>query len=140
MESPHSLTIVLPLPDPLLSGNYRRRHHWSTQRRHTEAQRLEAMYCGIAARAKWADDHDADDVPHPHFPAGRVRVDAEVRPRKGMKRHDDTAIWEALKPVLDGLEDVGIVVNDKQFLVGSLAWDKSRRTGELILTLTAEEA
>lgn len=129
-----TLTIVLPLPDPLLTLNARL--HWAARARHTKAQRLEAIYRGIAARAEWSAEHDTPDVPHPHFPAGRVRVDATVRPRPRMKRHDDTAIWEALKPILDGFEDAGIVANDAQFAVGALTWE-TERTGEIVVTLTA---
>lgn len=127
-----ALTIVLPLPDPLLTVNYRRRHHWRVQQRLSREQRSDAYMAGVGARyaaGTWAVQAD-----HLWY-EGRVRVDVEVRPRPRMQRHDDTAIWEALKPVLDGFEDAGIVANDKQFVIGTLTWARER-TGELVIVMS----
>lgn len=126
-----TMQITLPLPDPLLTAN--KRLHWAARARHTKAQRLGAYLCAVDARyaaGAWAVQGDRlwEDC--------RVRVDVAIRPRPRMKRHDDTAIWEALKPILDGLQDAGVVADDKQFVVGSLVWSQAR-TGEIVLTLTA---
>jgi hypothetical protein len=129
-----TLTITLPLPDPLLTLNMRL--HWRARARHTREQREMAGWAAVEA-VRTIRTLRAGVLPY-IFPEGRVRVDAEIRPRKGQKRCDDTAIWEALKPTLDGLEDAGIVANDKQFFVGSLTW-RAARTGELVLRLTPEE-
>ena len=136
-----ALTVTLPLPWPLLTINARRRMHWGEQARHARAQRQAAWVAGLVARAAWERDHPAErDGPFPPlliFPAGPVRLDVAVRPRRGQRRCDDTALWEALKPTLDGFADAGLVGDDAQFRVGSLAW-LAERAGELCVTLTAE--
>lgn len=132
-SAPQSVTIVLPLPFPLLSDNVTRRMHWTVKGRHAKKQRLDAYLCAVNARQRDAALVQGDRL----WESGRVRVDVEVRPRPRMKQHDDTAIWEALKPTLDGFEDAGIVANDKQFMVGTLTWRKWERTGEVVITLTA---
>lgn len=129
MESPKSIRITLPLPDPLLSINARRRMHWAVQRLETRNQREGAAW---VARAQTLHC-ECDD---PYFPEGCVRVDVAVEPRSGQKQPDDGAVWEAMKPILDGLEDANLVSDDKQFVMGTLTWDKKRRTGSLIVTLT----
>jgi len=123
-HTPEPLRLVLMLPTPLLTINWRRRQHWLVQARETKRQRQDA---GWQLRATATG-----------FGAARVRVDVEVRPRPGMKRPDPSALWEALKPTFDALEDRGIVDNDRQLVHGALVWS-ARRTGEIILTLTQEE-
>ena len=128
--SEKSLTMILPLPEPLLTINARRRMHWSMQRLETRNQREMAAWVARAQTLHCACDD-------PYFPEGRVRVDVEVEPHPGQKQPDDSAVWEAMKPLWDGLEDANIVMDDKQFVVGALVWNKRRRTGTLTLTLTA---
>lgn len=127
-----SLTVVLPLPDPLLSINVRRRLHWARAAKHTREQRQAAGYAGKLATPEFPAIN-----PSPFF-AGRVRVDIAIAPRPYQKRADDTAVWEAAKPWLDGFEDAALVANDRQFVVGSLTW-REERTGQLFITLTETE-
>ena len=129
-EIPNAVQFAMPLPDPLLSLN-KRLHHMA-RARHTKRQRLDAYLVAVDARHRnvWSLGGDVC------WDEERVRVDVEIRPRKGMKRHDDTAIWEAMKPIFDGLEDAGWVADDKQLVVGELTWAKER-TAEILLTLTA---
>lgn len=129
-----TLTLFLPIPDPLLTINARRRMHWREQARETRRQRQDAGWW-----FKRAKNIPQDMLPAAIFGRAIVRVDVEVYPRKGMQRHDDSAIWEALKPIFDALEDVWIVRNDRQLTHGALAW-MPQRTGEFKLTLIAEVA
>lgn len=117
------LTIVLPLPDPLLTPNVRL--HWAERAREVKRQRYEARvgtYCQLP------------DVLPELAPDSRWRLDVEVRPRPRMKRHDDDNLWSALKSYRDGIADA-LLVDDKQFVIGALVWSE-QRTGELVLTLT----
>lgn len=129
-DAPRTLTVTMPLPQPLLSINARRVMHWRTQARHTRIQREAAGYYGMVATPAFPAVN-----PSPYF-TRRVRVDVLVRPYPAQPRPDDTALWEATKPWLDGFEDVALVANDAQFLIGTLTWDKAQRTGELVVTLT----
>ena len=127
-----TLSITIPMPAVLLSINVRRRMHWRSQAAHTKEQRLMAWCCALTLRSVPVP------VAVPEFPLGQlVRVDVLVYPRKGQRSCDDLAMWEALKPTLDGLEDAGVVADDAQFVVGTLVWLTERR-GELVLVLTQE--
>jgi hypothetical protein len=128
-----SITIAIPAPDPWLSANARRRLHHQALARHTRQQRHDAALCAYAALAGYPDA-----LKRPLFATGRVRLDVTVCPRPGQRRCDDTAVWEALKPALDGVEDAGIVANDAQIVVGSLTWS-AERSATVLLTLTGEE-
>jgi hypothetical protein len=130
-DTARTITIAIPLPVPWLSANVRRRLHHQALARHTRQQRHDAALCAYAALAGYPDA-----LQRPLFPTGRVRLDVTVCPRPGQRRCDDTAVWEALKPALDGVEDAGIVADDKQLVVGSLTWSKEH-TSTILLTLTA---
>lgn len=126
---PRTLVIAMPLPEPLLTINWRRQHpYWRQQARETRSQRE-----AVAWATKLALPGGSGPVP---YFTGRVRVDLTISPRPKQQRPDDTAIWEAAKPWLDGLETAWIVDDDKQFRIGALTWDKTQRTGELLITLT----
>lgn len=123
------MTLTIPLPDPLLTPN--QRMHWGARARHVKAQR-EAAYWKALDTARFMGIGGGTNP----FPLrGRVRVDIEVFPRPRMKRCDDDNFWAAMKATLDGLQDAGIVANDRQFVLGELIW-WTNRTSELILTLT----
>jgi hypothetical protein len=126
-----TITIALPVPIPWLSANVRRRLHHQALARHTRQQRHDAALCAYAAFMAYPSA-----VARPFFPAGRVRLDVTVCPRPRQQRCDDTAVWEALKPALDGVEDAGIVADDKQLVVGSLTWSKER-SATILLTFSA---
>lgn len=126
----HSLTITMVAPRTWLTINWRRRNHWSAAARHTKAQRQLAMlFAYKAAREQqWGGCYD-----------GPVVLDVEIRPYPRAKRLDATAVWEALKPTIDGIEDTQLIVaNDKQIVPGTIVWS-SERTGLLLLTLTRED-
>lgn len=125
-----TITVMFPLPRVLLSINAMSGMHWARKATIVRQQRVAV---GWAAKLQTSANN------HPVFPAGRVRVNMTVFPRKGQHRPDDTALWEAAKPWLDGLEDAGIVANDKQFVVGALTW-ASERKGEVELVLTELDA
>ena len=126
-----TITVAIPLPVPWLSANVRRRLHHQALARHTRQQRHDAALCAYAALAGYPDA-----LKRPLFPTGRVRLDVTVCPRPRGKRPDDTSVWEAIKPALDGIEDAGIVTNDRQIAVGTLTWSKER-SATVLLTLTA---
>lgn len=123
------ITITMPLPTPFLTINWRRRQHWRAIARETKAQRAMAAWHTVAALA-------AANWP-PMYP-GAVRIDVGVFPYPRQQRPDTTAIWEALKPIIDGLEDAGLVQDDKQVTPGAITWSPERR-GELLLTCTRED-
>lgn len=129
-DTARALCIQMPLPLPLLTINARRVMHWRTQARHTRIQREAAGYYGKVATPAFPAVN-----PSPYL-TGRVRVDIAVQPYPAQQQPDDTAIIEALKPLLDGFEDVALVDDDAQFFIGSLTWDKTKRTGEIFFTLT----
>lgn len=124
--SERSVTLVLPLPSPLLTPNVRM--HWRERARHVKAQRQYAL---------WAVPWDTA-VEELFDGAQRIRLDVEIRPRPRMKRHDDDNLWAALKATRDGIADA-LGVDDKQFVSGSLTWS-TERSGLLVVTLTAARA
>lgn len=121
-----TLTICFGLPRTLLSINARRRMHWAKEATLVKNQRADAA---------WAALTQTPFTVRPVFPTGRVRVDLTIHPRKGQRRPDDLALWEACKPWLDGLADAGIVADDRQCVAGALVWS-DERTGKIVLTLT----
>lgn len=121
-----TLTIYFGLPRTLLSINARRRMHWANEALIVRDQRADAA---------WAARLQAAGLDRPVFATGRVRVDLTIHPRKGQRRAEDFACWEACKPWLDGLEDAQIVKSDAQFVAGTLVWS-GERTGEVVITLT----
>lgn len=123
-----TLTITMPLPFPLLTINFRSGKRWQIVSLHTREQRRSAYYVAREAfgASEWPVEYD-----------GPVRLDVEIRPRKNQKRLDPSAVFEALKATVDGIEDAEIVRDDKQISPGTITWSK-QRTGELILTLTRE--
>jgi hypothetical protein len=124
---PRTLTLTLPLPDPLLNPNRTISMHWAQKGRHAAKQRQDA---NLVARSSIGYGFVSFTK--------RVCLDIVIRPRKGMKKLDDDNFWAAMKATRDGLADAGIVANDKQFVIGSLTWAKER-TAELVITLTEVE-
>lgn len=126
-----TLTISFPLPRVLLSINARRRMHWAKEATLVKSQREDAYWAARVQRRQLGQQGLI-------FATGRVRVDLTIHPRKGQRRADDLALWEATKPWLDGLEDAGIVADDRQCVAGTLVWS-DERMAEVVLTLTGEE-
>lgn len=127
-----ALVIAIPMPDPLLTINARQKMYWRVQGRHGKAQRGDAMLCAYAAMAPTIDTLRA--VP---FPAGKVRADVQVYRRPRQKVCDDTALWEALKPIFDGFEDAGVFgIGDEQVVAGTLTWFPTDPEPRIEITLT----
>ncbi len=128
---PLALTITLPIPDPLLTVNYRKRMHWRTQARHTKAQRHDAMLAAFGAMA----DHPMT-LYGPMFPRGKVRADVTVYRRPRQLIPDEGARWEWLKPIWDGFQDAGLVENDKQITHGEIAYYPTDPDPRVVIVLT----
>jgi Holliday junction resolvase RusA-like endonuclease len=124
------ITIVVPLPDPALTINARRRMHWREERRHVKAQREAAMLAAYAAMS------GATGLRGVLFPTGKVRADVEVFRRPRQKEPDEPAKWEMLKPVWDGFEDAGIVADDKQIAQGDMVWWPTNPEPQIVITLS----
>src|SRR5690242_15246085 len=120
-----TLTVTLPLPDPLLTLNVRM--HWAAKAREVARQRYDARIGTYAQLPEY--------LPAWVTVGGRIRLDVEVRPRPRMKRLDDDNCWAALKSYRDGIADA-LLVDDRVFVIGTLTWARER-TGELVVTLTA---
>ncbi len=133
------LQVVLPSPDRRLCGNgYLGKF---ARARVVKAHRM------AAARAPYAlpDGVSAASfllAADPFFPAdSRVRVDVTVRrdPLWAARRLDDDNLWRGLKPYLDGLQDAGLVANDRQFCMGTVTWETAQPyRGGVVLTLTEQ--
>lgn len=134
-EATKALCVSIPLPDPLLTINVRRTLHWRVNGRHNKAQREMASLAAYEALSKMQGTLRAV-----YFPEGRVTVDVVIFRRPRQKRADDTAIIEALKPLLDGCEDAGVVTNDKQCQVGTVEWRPTDPQPRIELTLRQEAA
>lgn len=132
-----SLTIAVPLPDRTLCGNGKkpasrgakigRDKLVSEQRANAQLVACEALKAFPSTRC--------------YFSAGRVRVDVLVRrdPLWAARALDDDNFWIGLKPTRDGLQDAGVVANDRQFRLGLITWETTEPLrGEVVLTLTAE--
>lgn len=129
-----TLTIVLPVPNPLITANWRRRNHWRRQANETKRQRDDAMWTAYAALA----DHP-ETLRAVVFPEGKVRADVTCFRRPMQKECDHGALWEAMKPLFDGFEDAGVIKDDKQIVFGSLTWHPTDPDPRLVITLTLTE-
>ena len=92
-----SLTITIPLPPKEVRNNAR--VHWTKKARAVKQYRYEAYWAareamGIVLNWKKAKVHITA-----YFPTAR--------------HLDPTNLIDALKPAFDGLEDAGVIVNDK---------------------------
>lgn len=113
-----ALVITVPMPDTLLTINARRRLHWRTQAAIAKQQRHDAMLAAYAAMSG-----DAAALLAPVFPSYvRVRVDVDLYRRRNQKTTDETAVVEAIKPLLDGAEDAQVFVDDRQCTIGTIRW------------------
>lgn len=128
---PRSIAITVPLPDPLLSINYRKRMHWRTQARHTAAQREAAMLAAYAAMSG-----EIGTLFGPVFPVGKVRADVAIYRRPRQQVLDEGGAWEAMKPVWDGFESARVVGNDKQITHGEMVWHPTDPDPRIVVTLT----
>lgn len=122
-----SLSITLPLPVPLLTINQRQKMHWRARADATRVQR---------EMAGW---HARHGLPEDFAPfVGTVRLDVQVHPHPRQKEPDYGGKWQAVKPWEDGLQDAGLFAggDDKVVVHGAFVWDKTKRTGEVTLTLS----
>jgi len=126
-----SIKIVLPLPDPLLTANWRRRNHWRRQANETKRQRDDAMWTAYAAMA----DHP-ETLRAVVFPEGKVRADVTVYRRRNQKVPDEVSEWEWCKPIWDGFESAGVVSNDKQITHGEVVWRPTDPEPRVVIVLT----
>lgn len=122
-----TVVITLPMPSHDLTLNRVTRRHPGhiarIKRQHRNDARLAAL---VATPAEW----------RPAFGEAPVRLDVEIRRRARGQRWDDSAMVEALKPYMDGIEDSGAVfLNDQQVRWGDISWD-DRPTGEGVVILT----
>lgn len=134
-EVKEALLVSIPLPDPLLTINVRRTLHWRVNGRHNKAQREMAALAAYEALSKVQGTLRAV-----YFPEGRVTVDVVVFRRPRQKQTDATGLIEALKPLMDGLEDSGVVSNDKQCQIGTVEWRPTDPQPRIELTLRQEAA
>lgn len=125
-----TLTVTLPIPDPLLTINGCASMHWREKGRHVKAQREAAMLAAYAAMS------GATGLRGVLFEMCRVRADVTVYRRPRQKVPDEGAAWEALKPVWDGFEDAGVVGNDKQITHGEMRWLPTDPDPRIEITLT----
>jgi hypothetical protein len=125
-----SLVVEIPMPQTLLTINQRRRLHFRTQAAIAKQQRHDAMLCAYAAMS------GARGLRGVLFPSGPVRVDIDLYRRPRQQVSDETAAVEAIKPLLDGLEDAGVVGNDKQCTIGAVRWHPTDANPRIALTLT----
>ena len=98
MSDLETLTIELQgIPD---SPNQTRREHWAERGKNAAQWRLDAKLLGLDAanRAKWqTPDHATVEV---------------VALFKDHKRHDPDNLIGAIKPIMDGIVDAGILPDD----------------------------
>ena len=138
-----TLAVELPLPARELCGNgYLPKFRGPRiVREHREAARL----AGLAAlRSVGFVREDGGPRAAWYFPSGRVRVEVTVRraPWWSARRLDDDNLWRGCKPFLDGLQDVAVVADDRQFfLAGPVRWERpDTGAGGVTLTLRGERA
>jgi Holliday junction resolvase RusA-like endonuclease len=93
-----SLTITIPLPPKEVRNNWR--GHWAKKAKAVKAYRFEAMFAAIQAIAGNA----------PFWKKASVRVTAYF---PTARHFDPTNLIDALKPAFDGLQDAGVIENDK---------------------------
>jgi hypothetical protein len=127
------ITVSVPLPTVLLTLN--QRMHWRTRARHSKEQREMAALAAYEALSQ-----RRGTLRGVYFPEGRVKVDVTIYRRPRQKQTDDSAVIEFCKPLWDGIEDAGIVKNDKQCVIGAVRWEPSNAHPRIELTLTQEAA
>jgi Holliday junction resolvase RusA-like endonuclease len=93
-----SLTITLPLPPKEVRNNAR--VHWAKKAKAVKAYRFEAMFAALQAIAGNA----------PFWKKANVRVTAYFPTARHL---DPDGLIGALKPAFDGLQDAGVIENDK---------------------------
>ena len=91
-------TVFLPLPSPGLFPNFR--GHWRI--RHRETKLARRMACIEAKKALGAE-----------WPPRWVTASLLVRFSLPSLRHDPTNLMRSLKAYEDGLQDAGIIQNDR---------------------------
>jgi hypothetical protein len=126
------LTLTLPLPDRRLCGNGTAGKF--ARGRLVKAARLATYHAGLARRGELGL-LTGDFV----WETGRVRLDALVRrdPTWAARRLDDDNFWRGMKATIDGLQDAGFVMDDRQFALGTVVWVTGEPwRGSVLLTLT----
>ncbi len=137
------LVIALGLPDRRLCGNGYlgkfARGRVVKQYREIAYRTADSLFGRVTHVA--ANEHYFPQR-RPYFPAdSRVRVDVTVRrdPLWAARRLDDDNLWRGLGPYLNGLQDAGLVANDRQFQLGAVTWETAQPyRGGLVLTLTEQ--
>ncbi len=133
---PEPLVLTLGLPPRELCGNGKVGKYERAEL--VKETRLAAELEGRRAHRTAALDAGQPDPDGPWFPEGRVGVALVVRrdPLWSRMKLDDDNIQRGLKPALDGLQDAGIVANDRQFYFdGKVVWEKGQPFGGRV-TLT----
>lgn len=94
-----SLTITIPLPPKEVRNNWR--GHWARKAGAVKQYRFEAQFQAIQAMGR----------PAPFWKKAKVHITAYFPTARHL---DPTNLIDALKPAFDGLEDAGVIVNDKE--------------------------
>lgn len=116
-------TITLPLPDRRLSQNAR--VHWAVRAKATKAARL----------AAWAAACEAMKGARPAWAKARVQIEAWFK----TATHPDPANLVAdCKAYFDGLQDAGMIANDKGLWPDRPRIGKDKGRPRLELTIVAE--
>lgn len=105
---PDSITIILDLPAPELSQNYRRGGHWSHKseavKAYRDATHVACLEVGKPASCPWSR---ATVSMMFHFPADK-------------RRRDLLNYLAATKAGIDGIQDAGVIVDDSGLDIGRI--------------------
>lgn len=126
-----SLTIYLPLPQPELFPNSKK--HWRIKARAVRTHRWAAM---VAARQALGNNSP------PRWERGSYSAVFSVR----HDRHDPDGLMSSLKSYIDGLQDAGVITNDRHFfperpvreVVKTLPYQGPHRLGLVAITIRPE--
>jgi crossover junction endodeoxyribonuclease RusA len=120
-----SLTITLPLPPKEVRNNAR--VHWAKKAKAVKAYRFEAMFAAIQAIAGNA----------PFWKKAKVHITAYFATARHL---DPTNLIDALKPAFDGLQDAGVIENDKNLWPERPVIVTSDKNPRVELVITEERA
>jgi Holliday junction resolvase RusA-like endonuclease len=94
-----SLTITIPLPPKEVRNNWR--GHWAKKAAAVKQYR---------SQAAWAAWREMGSIRWPKWKKASVKVTAYFPTARHL---DPTNLIDALKPAFDGLQDAGVIENDK---------------------------
>lgn len=115
-------TITLPIPNRVLSPNAR--SHWRVVAKAKAALRMEA-------RCAAADRMDAQTPPQ--WKRARVVVEWFTKTKR---RPDEDNARSSLKAAFDGLQDAGILHNDRGLEHGPMVFAVDKANPRVVLTVT----